>query len=372
MSDVRVLRQVQPGHMLLFIGVLPAVIHTDQPGRFITSSRSQHRPNSRIQLLRLMYLDHRCVQVDRPGDDIHQLRNLMRPCPFKYIAPPSVAEICTELSRHGTDAKIIAGGQSLAPLLNMRLVQPRVLVDIGRADELRYIRRADDVLVVGAGTSQRDLECATELRAMPVLRTLLQHVGYVTTRNRGTVGGSIAHGDPAAELPLALVTLGGSVVVRSATGAREIASRDLFQGLFSTALRADELLSEIRFPITPRTAVAHFEELTLRATGESAIVAVLATVELRQGRCHRVQIGIGGVAETPVLVSPPAAELLIGSVPTAALLDSAARACTSALRPVDDLRASATYKRRMAQTLVRRVLERACAELEEERSHEYA
>lgn len=287
----------------------------------------------------------------------------MRPSDFKYIAPPTVADICTALSYHGTDATIIAGGQSLAPLLNMRLVQPGVLVDIGRADELRYVRQTDAALVVGAGTSQRDLECAAELRAVPILKTVLQHVGHVTTRNRGTVGGSVAYGDPAAELPLALVTLGGSVVARTTTGARQIAGRDLFQGPFSTILRADELLSEIRFPITPRTTAVHFEELTLRATGESAIVAVMAAVELWQGRCQRIEIGIGGVADTPLVVSQAAAELLIGSVPTPALLEAAARACTSTLDPADDLRASGTYKRRMAQRLVLRVLERACAEL---------
>lgn len=288
----------------------------------------------------------------------------MRPCSFKYIAPPTVADLCLALSSYGTDAKIIAGGQSLAPLLNMRLVQPRVLVDIGRADELRYVRHADDLLVVGAGTSQRDLECAAELRAVPVLSTVLQHVGHVTTRNRGTVGGSLAYADPAAELPLALVTLGGSVVARSTAGTREIDGRALFQRPFSTVLRADELLSEIRFPATPPTAAVYFEELTLRATGESAIVAVMVAVELRQGRCQRVEIGIGGVADTPLVASQAAAELLIGGVPTPALIESAARACTSSLRPIDDLRASGTYKRRMAQTLVQRAIERACAELQ--------
>lgn len=287
----------------------------------------------------------------------------MRPCPFKYIAPPSVADICAELGRYGADAKMIAGGQSLAPLLNMRLVQPRVLVDIGRAAELRYIRQTDGVLAVGAGTSQRALECALELRAVPVLTSVLRHVGHVTTRNRGTVGGSIAYADPAAELPLALVTLGGSVVARSTAGTRELAACDLFQGPFRTALREDELLSEIRFPVTPRATAVHFEELTLRATGESAIVAVMAAFELRQGRCHSLRIGIGGVAETPVEVSLAAAELLIGAVPTPELLAAAARACTESLCPPDDLRASGSYKRRMARTLVRRVLERGYAEL---------
>lgn len=288
----------------------------------------------------------------------------MRPCQFKYIAPASTAEICAALSCYGPDARLIAGGQSLAPLLNMRLVQPRVLVDLGRADELRSISRRDGMLAIGAGTTQRELEqSAVALEAVPILRTVLQHVGNVATRNRGTVGGSIAYADPAAELPLALLTLGGSVVARSAAGVRELSSAELFRGPFSTALHQDELLSEVRFPASaPRSAV-QFEELTLRAAGESAIVAVMAALELRQGRCQSVRIGIAGVAETPLLVSQTAAELLIDSEPTPALLDAAARACTSALQPPDDLRASGTYKRRMAQTLVRRTLGRCWAEL---------
>jgi aerobic carbon-monoxide dehydrogenase medium subunit len=287
----------------------------------------------------------------------------MRPARFMYVAPPSIAEICAELSRLGPDARIIAGGQSLIPLLNMRAVRPRVLVDIGRAAELRYVRRDDDVLAVGAGTSQRELERDPLLRSLPVLATVLRHIGTVPTRNRGTVGGSLAYADPVAELPLSLLTLGGSVVVASSAGTREIAARELFRGPFSTALAQDELLIEARFPLMSQTRAVQFEELTLRAHGDAAIVAAMALVELSGDRCERVAIGLSGVADRPLLVTQPAAELLVGTQPTAELLDAAALACTEALQPADDLRASGVYKRRVARTLVRRTLERAFADL---------
>jgi carbon-monoxide dehydrogenase medium subunit len=287
----------------------------------------------------------------------------MRPSHFTYVAPSSVAEVCAELASFGTDARLIAGGQSLAPLLNMRVVRPRVLIDVGRAEELRYIHRRNGLLAVGAGTSQRELERDPLLRAVPVLADVLKHIGSVPTRNRGTVGGSIAYADPVAELPLALITLDGSVTARSTQGTREIAGRELFRGPFTTALAQDELLTEVRFPVTGSQMAVQFEELTLRAYGDSAIVAVMVVVELQNDRCERVEIGLSGVADRPLLVSQPAAEVLVGSTPTAALLDAAAQACTSSLTPLDDLRASGTYKRRVATTLVRRTLERAFADL---------
>ncbi|HEY0605380.1 MAG TPA: FAD binding domain-containing protein [Herpetosiphonaceae bacterium] len=287
----------------------------------------------------------------------------MRPSHFTYVAPSSVAEVCAELAGFGADARLIAGGQSLAPLLNMRLVRPRVLVDIGRAEELRYVHRRKELLAVGAGTSQRELERDPLLKSVPVLATVLKHIGSVPTRNRGTVGGSIAYADPVAELPLALVTLDGSVTARSTRGTREIAGRELFCGPFTTALAQDELLTEVRFPVTGNHTAVQFEELTLRAYGDAAIVAVMAVVEMQNDRCERVEIGLSGVADRPLLVSQAAAEVLVGSAPTAALLDASAQACTSGLNPPDDLRASGAYKRRVATTLVRRTLERAFADL---------
>lgn len=287
----------------------------------------------------------------------------MRPSHFTYVAPSSVAEVCAELASFGADARLIAGGQSLAPLLNMRIVRPRVLIDIGRAEELRYIHRRNGVLAVGAGTSQRELERDPLLRAVPVLADVLKHIGSVPTRNRGTVGGSIAYADPVAELPLALVTLNGSVAVRSTRCTREIAGRELFRGPFETALAQDELLTEVRFPVTGNKTSVQFEELTLRAYGDSAIVAAMVVVEMHGDRCEHVEIGLSGVADRPLLVSLPAAEILVGSTPTAALLDAASRACTGALNPPDDLRASGAYKRRVATSLVCRTLERACADL---------
>ncbi len=280
----------------------------------------------------------------------------MRPPAFAYQAPEETAEVCLQLERHGAEARILAGGQSLLPLLNLREERPGVLIDIGRVAELRRVSAGPGVIVVGAATPQRDLELAAELDALPILRTVLAHVGHVTTRNRGTVGGSIAFGDPAAELPLALLVLGGQVTAQSAAGTRVIEARDLYVGPFTTSLRRDELLTTVRFPIPDPCVSLAFAEVAVR---KRPVVGALVAVRREQGVCTGVEAGLAGVGATPLLVSGPVGGELVGHVPARDRLVAAARAAAAGLTPPDTLQGSGAYRRRVAERLLLRVLEQA-------------
>lgn len=279
----------------------------------------------------------------------------MKPAAFEYIAPDSLAEVCGALAQYHSDAIVLAGGQSLLPLLNLRLVRPRVLVDIGRIQELQYVRTTDGVLHVGAGTTQHDLEFHPALEQLPVLRTVLRHVGYPTTRNRGTVGGSLAYGDPTAELPLALVALGGSVTAHSSNRVREIHGRDLYRAPFATALRDDELLTEARFPLPTAGVRVEFSQIDFRR--RAIKLTALVAAQVVNGQCESLDLALTGIAETPLLLSQQASEVLRGSAPTPAAIKEAVRRCTTALTPNGDRYGSAEYKRRITAHLLRQVCE---------------
>jgi carbon-monoxide dehydrogenase medium subunit len=284
----------------------------------------------------------------------------MKAAPFDYMRAATVGEAIDALTTD--NARVLAGGQSLVPLLNMRHVRPSLLVDINRLEELAGIRADGRWLELGALTRHRVAETSELVRRdAPLLAEALRHVGNVTIRNRGTVGGSLAHADPAAELPAVVVALNAELTVRGPTGERVIAARDFFLGAFTTAAQPDELLTRVRVPVgsAPHTGYA-VEELSRRST-DLALVAVLATITLADGRCERARIAVAGAG--PVPIRADAAEAFLrGRPPTTDVLAEAARRV--ATDPPDDLHAPADYRREMAVVLTRRALHRAAVRAE--------
>jgi 2-furoyl-CoA dehydrogenase FAD binding subunit len=225
----------------------------------------------------------------------------MKPRRFDYVRPDSVAEALVLLAQHGEDAKVMAGGQSLMAMLNLRLLEPAVLIDIARLAELDYIKIAGDKVEVGAAVTQNRLKDWPELGAkLPLLARSLPFVGHFQTRNRGTVCGSIAHADPSSEIPLSLATLGGEVVLRSRRGTRTLAAADFQRGMLQTAREPDELITAVRFPVHAGARVA-FREIA-RRHGDFAMIAVAAWVQGTAGS-GAVRVGIGGVADRPAVRS---------------------------------------------------------------------
>jgi len=220
----------------------------------------------------------------------------MKPRRFDYVRPDTVAEALALLAEHGDAAKVLAGGQSLMAMLNLRLLEPTVLIDIARLAELDTIKMAGDKVEVGAAVIQNRLKDWPELAAkLPLLAKALPFVGHFQTRNKGTVCGSIAHADPSSELPLALAVLGGEVVLRSRDGIRLVAAGDFHQDMLTTARQPDELITAVRFPVAAGRGVA-FREMA-RRHGDFAIIAVAATVEDNSA----VRLGVGGMAGRPMV-----------------------------------------------------------------------
>lgn len=281
----------------------------------------------------------------------------MKPPPFDYLAPASLEEALGALAEHGLDAKPLAGGQSLVPMLNFRLARPGVLVDLNGIEELTGLSPAEDGgLRIGAMARQREAERSRLVRERaPLLSEALPWVGHPQIRNRGTVGGSAAHADPAAELPAVLLALDARLRLRSAGGDREVGGPDFFTGLFTTALEPDELLVAIEVPPPPPGAGWAFEEVA-RRHGDYALAGVAAAVELDgNGTCRAARVAYVNAGATPLL-SEAAAEALLGERPSEELLAEAAEAAAVALEPPEDVHATAAYRRHLARVLTRRVL----------------
>ncbi|MDQ8031438.1 MAG: FAD binding domain-containing protein [Bordetella sp.] len=287
----------------------------------------------------------------------------MKAAPFDYIRAEGLSHALALLARHGADCKPIAGGQSLVPMMAMRLARPAVLVDINRLAELKQVTIAADAVHMGAATRQRDVEDDTALHAaLPLVRDALRWVGHVQTRNRGTVGGSLVHADPSAELPLAAAVLGATMHLRSeAEGARAVAAQDFFQGPMFTAVGETECLVGIDWPVWPGGGVrTGFEETAMRH-GDFAMASAACQLQMGpDGICRRAAIGMGGVDGTP-LAFPALAERLVGQRIGAALARDVAQACAERTEPGADLFADAAYRRHLAAVLMARVLLRAAA-----------
>ena len=284
----------------------------------------------------------------------------MKAAPFEYARAGSLAEACELLGRHGGDAKLLAGGQSLVPMMAMRLLRPAWLVDINEIAELKRIAAEGDVARTGACARQAAIERDDALAArVPLLRRALAWVGHVQTRNRGTVGGSLAHADPSAELPLAAQVLGAQVALRSRGGTRALRAEEFFAGPMMTNVRPDECIEEIRWPAwRERRTGSAFTEISVRH-GDFAIVAAAAQVALDDsGRCTRAALGLGGAGGTP-LAFPQIAARLAGTALEDAAIEEAATAAAAECDPGTDLHATAGYRRHLARVLAARVLREA-------------
>jgi len=272
----------------------------------------------------------------------------MIPAAFDYVRAGSAEEAVSLIGQHGDDAKFLAGGHSLLPLMKLRLAQPSVLVDIGRISDLSYIRDAGDHIAIGALTRHMDIENSSVLAEhVPLLAHAASHVGDPQVRHRGTIGGSIAHSDPASDLPATTLALGATYVAQGPNGTREIAAGDFFQGFLETALAADEMLTEIRVP-KMQGAGWNFQKFNRRAQ-DWAIVGVAAW--RRNGDSG---IGLVNMGSTPILASSVSNALAQG----ASIADAAQLAADDA-EPQSDLNASPEYRVHLAKVLVRRALE-AC------------
>ncbi len=284
----------------------------------------------------------------------------MKPAPFEYYRPRSLDEALSLLAEHGGDAKPLAGGQSLIPAMNFRLATPSVLVDLNGLSELSYISEGTGGLAIGGMTRQRAVErSAVVARLVPLIAETMPHIAHPAIRNRGTIGGSLAHADPAAELPAVMLALNATFAVTGTAGVREVAASDFFVGLFSTALEPGELLTQIRIPPAAKRSGFAFQEIS-RRHGDFALVGVAASVELDEhGRCAGARMALLSVGDSPVLAER-AVRTLEGQLPSAECIQAAADAAASSdIDPSSDIHASARYRRQLAKVLTRRVLERA-------------
>jgi len=282
----------------------------------------------------------------------------VKPAKFAYHAPSSLDEALSLLKRYGGEARVLAGGQSLIPMMNFRLAAPAALVDLNRMPDLDYIRHENGVVRIGAMTRQRKLEFSPVIaERLPLLRDAIRLIGHLPTRSRGTIGGSLAHADPAAELPMMLQVLEGEVVAHGPDGERVIKAGDLFRSILTTALEPGEILTEVRLPAMPPKA-GHAVEEFARRHGDFAIAAV-AVVIVREGeRCSRARLATGGAGPVPLRLKAAEAVLERKGLGEAAI-DEAAEAAARAVEPMTDQNGSAEFRRHLVRVLTGRVLRRA-------------
>ena len=285
----------------------------------------------------------------------------MKPAAFTYHAARSVDDAVALLARLGDDAKLLAGGQSLVPMMTMRLAQPRHLVDINPVGGLDTIALDGEGLTIGALVRHHALARAALVRARcPILAAAASSIGHYAIRTRGTLGGSLAHADPAAQLPLIASLLDAVLTVRSAGGARTVRATDFFTGVFATALAPDELLTAVRLPCAPARQGWGFR-LMSRRVGDFAIAAAAVTLTLDPaGRVDALHAALGGVEATPVTMGAMAFTQQ-GRAPDAAWIAQLAASFAAACRPLDDPRVPAVYRRELAETLLARALADAVA-----------
>jgi CO/xanthine dehydrogenase FAD-binding subunit len=288
----------------------------------------------------------------------------MKPPQFDYHAPASLQEALGLLRELGPDAKPLAGGQSLVPMLNFRITHPRHLVDLNRIPELSYIRVDDGVLRIGAMTRHVQVEHSPIIKQhWPLLSEVMKHVAHIQIRSRGTIGGSLSHADPAAELPAAVGALDGELVLQSEAGSRVLRADDFFRGALTTAAQPDELLIEIRIPALPTGTSAAFDELS-RRRGDFAIVGVAAIVKCdRDAKFVFARMTLTGV-DDKFFRARRSEDYLLAQKATSALIAEAARIAADDLDPPSDLHASAAYRRSIAEVIAGRVLSQAVAQQE--------
>ena len=282
----------------------------------------------------------------------------MKPPKFDYHAPRSVDEAVALLARYGGDAKVLAGGQSLMPMLNFRLARPAALVDVNRIPALAYIREDNGTVAFGAMTRQRTIEFSPVVAAkLPLLREATRWVGHLPIRSRGTIGGSIAHADPSAEYPAVLTALAGEVVVQGPRGRRTVKAADLFETYLTTTLAPEELVVEVRLPAMAAGAGSAFEEFA-RRHGDFAIVGIAAMVVFDGDRCTTARLAAAGAGPVPVRLRA-AEEILEREGLGDPAIEAAAARAAELVHPDADIHASAEYRRHLTRVLTGRALRRA-------------
>jgi aerobic carbon-monoxide dehydrogenase medium subunit len=283
----------------------------------------------------------------------------MLPASFGYVAARSVEEALQLLTKHGDDAKLLAGGHSLIPAMKLRLASPRYLIDLGAVPGLRGVRVDGDSLAIGALTVHADIAASDLVRKqLPGLADAASMIGDVQVRNRGTVGGSVAHADPAADLPVILTALNASFVLQSAAGNRTVAADEFFIDFYTTAIAANEVLTEIRVPLPPPGAGTAYAKLPHPASGYVVVSAGVLIHRQPSGQCASARIAIGGMGSNPIRATATEAALQ-GQPLTGDVIARAAAKAAEGTNPDDDFYASADYKRQVATVYTRRAIEAA-------------
>lgn len=287
----------------------------------------------------------------------------MKPAAFAYFVPETLGEAVSLLDEHGYEAKLLAGGQSLVPLMNLRLARPAVLVDLNRVDELDFVDSGHDGVRIGAMTRHHAVATAPRImQVSPLLSHVAGHIGYRAIRHRGTMGGSLAHADPASELPCVAVTQGAEILAVGTDGERTIPADEFFLDHMTTTLAPDEIVSSVRFPrIRPEEGWG-FREFA-RKVGDFAVVMVAAVLSVGDGRVVTAKIGLGGVEGTPRRVTE-AEDVLVGSSAGVETIEDVARSAAEMVDPMSDIHGSADYRRRLVLALTRRALRDAVGRLE--------
>lgn len=281
----------------------------------------------------------------------------MKSPPFDYYDPDTLEEALALLAEHGEEARLVAGGQSLVPLMNFRLARPAVIVDLNRIEALSYISEEDGILCIGPMTRQVTVETNEKVnREYPLLSEATRFIGHPAIRNRGTIGGSLAHADPAAELGAVAVCVDAELKLSSREKTRVVPARDFFQGPYTTCLQPTEILTEIRFPELPRESVTVFLELA-RREGDFALAGVAAVLEIdKRGYCRRARIALCGAGSVPCRVEATE-NALLGEPLTGKNMKAAASLAAAALDSFSDIHASSEYREHLARVLTYRSLE---------------
>jgi carbon-monoxide dehydrogenase medium subunit len=274
----------------------------------------------------------------------------MKAAAFAYVRATSVSSALELLGAHGNRAKVLSGGQSLMPAMNLRLISPELIVDIGEIAELRGIAVTGDILRIGALMRHADLLRSPEIAAYaPLLKEAIAHIAHPAIRNRGTIGGSLAHADPASELPACMLALNATIIIKGKAGERRIAARDFFTGIFETALSAQELLVGVELPVAPKNSVHFFHEFA-RRHGDYAIAGLAAQAIVQHDVIADLRLAFFAVGDRPILAK--AAQRLVGVNVTPATLSEASAALSEELDPYDDQQASASMRRHLAKVLM--------------------
>ena len=285
----------------------------------------------------------------------------MKMPPFEYACPTTISEAVQLLASRDGDAKALAGGQSLVPMMAFRIASPSLLVDLRKLKELREIRITESGVTLGAMTRWRDIEDDKRLeKAHPLLKAAIEHVAHYQIRNRGTVGGSIAHADPAAEMPGIVVTCDAEIAVVGTSGSRTIKAGDFFQGPLMTALAADEIITEIRLPAWPAKRRWGFQEFARRRGDFAMAAAAVFYDQDGSGKATNAHVGVIGVADRPLRLASVEA-VLNGAVIDEATIAKADAAASAAVNPDDDIHGSGAYRKSLVGTMVERALKMSAA-----------